>query len=113
MPREPRSIRVEAVVLRHTELGEVDRIITLFSRQRGKLRAVAKGIRRPRSRKAGHLEPFTWVSLQLARGRDLWIVTQAETVLRWIWNHMSYRRVSKDDAFLFHEYSDYLYVESI
>jgi DNA repair protein RecO (recombination protein O) len=46
----------------------------------GKLRAIAKGVRKLRSRKAGHLEPLTRTSLLLARGRDMWIVTQAETV---------------------------------
>lgn len=76
----PRTIRVEAVVLRHKDWGEADRLLWLYSRQRGKLRAVAKGARRLRSRKAGHLEPFTRVALLLARGRDLWIVTQAETI---------------------------------
>ncbi len=77
---EARSFRVEAVVLRHTDWGEADRLLSLYSRERGKLRAIAKGARKIRSRKAGHLEPFTRVSLQLARGRDLLIVTQAETV---------------------------------
>jgi DNA repair protein RecO (recombination protein O) len=72
--------RVEAVVLRHSDWGEADRLLVIFSREGGKLRAVAKGVRRLRSRKAGHLEPFTCVSLMLARGRDLWIVTQAQTV---------------------------------
>ena len=74
------TIRVEAVVLRHTDWGEADRLLSLFTREAGKLRSVAKGVRRLRSRKAGHLEPFTRVALMLARGRDLWIVTQAETV---------------------------------
>jgi DNA repair protein RecO (recombination protein O) len=76
----PRSFRVEAIILRHADWGEADRILHLYSRQYGKLRAVAKGARRPKSRKAGHIEPFTRVILQLARGRDLPIVTQAETV---------------------------------
>lgn len=80
MPSTQRSFRVEAVVLRHADWGEADRLLTLYTRERGKLRAVAKGARRIRSRKAGHLEPFTRVTLQLARGRDLPIVTQAETV---------------------------------
>lgn len=75
-----RSLKVEAVVLRHGDWGEADRLLSLFTRQQGKLRAVAKGARKVRSRKAGHLEPFTRVSLLLARGRDFWIVTQAETV---------------------------------
>lgn len=78
--RTERSIQVEAVVLRHSDWGEADRLLTLYTREAGKLRAVAKGARRLRSRKAGHLEPFTHVSLLLARGRDLWIVTQAATV---------------------------------
>lgn len=75
-----RSFRLEAIVLRHSDWGEADRLLSLYSRERGKVRAVAKGARRIRSRKAGHLEPFTRVVLQLAQGRDLPIVTQAETV---------------------------------
>ena len=74
------TLRVEAVVLRHSDWGEADRLLTLFSRERGKLRCIAKGVRRLRSRKAGHLEPFTHTALLLARGRDFWIVTQAETL---------------------------------
>jgi DNA repair protein RecO (recombination protein O) len=77
---EPRSFRVEAVVLRHADWGEADRLLTLYTRERGKVRAIAKGARKIRSRKAGHLEPFTRVTLQLARGHDLFIVTQADTV---------------------------------
>jgi len=77
---EPRSFRVEAIVLRHSDWGEADRLLTLYTRERGKVRAIAKGARRIRSRKAGHLEPFTRVALQLAKGRDLLIVTQADTL---------------------------------
>ncbi|MFN3741328.1 MAG: DNA repair protein RecO [Anaerolineales bacterium] len=75
-----RSFRLEAVVLRHLALGEADRILILFTPQQGKLRAVAKGVRKITSRKAGHLEPFTRLSLQLAEGRDLPLITQAETL---------------------------------
>jgi len=75
-----RSIRVDAVVLRHSDYGEADRMLTLYTRQLGKARAIAKGARKMASRKAGHIEPFTHVKLQLARGRDVLIVTQAETV---------------------------------
>ncbi len=77
---EQRSFRVEAIVLRHADWGEADRLLTLYTRERGKVRAIAKGARKIRSRKAGHLEPFTRVTLQLARGRDLLIVTQADTL---------------------------------
>jgi len=55
-------------------------MVVLYTRQQGKVRAIAKGARKLTSRKAGHLEPFTRVSLQLAKGRDLLIVTQAETI---------------------------------
>jgi len=75
-----RSVRVDAVVLRHSDYGEADRLLTLYTRQLGKTRAVAKGARKIASRKAGHIEPFTHVRLQLAKGRDMLIVTQADTV---------------------------------
>ena len=75
-----RSFRVSAVVLRHADWGETDRLLTLYARERGLIRAVAKGARKINSRKAGHLQPFTQVALLLAKGRGLLIVTQAETV---------------------------------
>lgn len=78
--KDQRSFRVSAVVLRHKDWGEADRLLTLYTREEGKVKAVAKGARKITSRKAGHLQPFTQVSLQLARGRDLLIITQAETV---------------------------------
>jgi DNA repair protein RecO (recombination protein O) len=74
-----RSLRVEAVVLRHSDWGEADRLLTLYTRQLGKTRAIVKGARKVTSRKAGHLEPFTHVRLQLERGRDRYIVSQADT----------------------------------
>jgi len=78
---EFRSVLVHAIVLRHSDWGEADRLVSLFTRERGKVRAVVKGARKITSRKAGHLEPFTHVKLQLARGRsDLMIVTQADTI---------------------------------
>jgi DNA repair protein RecO (recombination protein O) len=77
VPALERSLKTEAIVLRHSEMGEADRLLTLFSRDAGIIRAVAKGVRRIHSKKAGHLEPFTRVSLMLARSHELWIVTQA------------------------------------
>ncbi len=76
----PHTFTVDAVVLRHADFGEADRLLVLYARGRGKLRAVAKGVRRIRSRKAGHVEPLTAVRLFLAEGRDLAIVTQAEAL---------------------------------
>ena len=55
-------------------------MLTLYTREQGKLRAIAKGARKIRSRKAGHLEPFTHITLQLAWSRDIPIVTQVETI---------------------------------
>lgn len=77
---EFRSFRADSIVLRHSDWGEADRLLTLYTREQGKVRAIAKGARKLTSRKAGHIEPFTHVTLQLAKGRDLLIVTQAETV---------------------------------
>lgn len=79
-PRESHSYRTQAIVLGHIEFGEADRILKLFTMERGKITAIAKGVRKIRSRKAGHLEPFTRVNLFLAKGRNLDIITQAETV---------------------------------
>ena len=79
-PREIRSYRTQAIILGHIEYGEADRILKVFTFQKGKITAIAKGVRRIRSRKAGHLEPFTRVMLLLAKGRNMDIVTQAETV---------------------------------
>lgn len=73
-----RVYRTEAIVLRRINFGEADRIITVITPARGKLRLVAKGVRRPKSRKSGHLELFMRVELMLAKGRDLDVVTQAE-----------------------------------
>ena len=75
-----RVLRVEAIVLRHSDWGEADRMLGLFTLEMGKIRALAKGVRKIRSRKAGHLEPFTRVSLLLAKGRDILLITQADTV---------------------------------
>ncbi|WP_346386192.1 DNA repair protein RecO [Nocardioides sp.] len=72
--------RDEAVVLRTHKLGEADRIITLLTRHHGQVRAVAKGVRRTTSKFGSRLEPFTHVDLQLAEGRSLDIITQAETL---------------------------------
>lgn len=72
--------RDEAIVLRTQKLGEADRIITLLTRSHGRVRAVAKGVRRTTSRFGSRLEPFSHVDVQLAEGRSLDVVTQAETL---------------------------------
>lgn len=75
-----RVLRLEAVVLRHSDWGEADRLLWLYTLELGKIRAIAKGVRKIRSRKAGHLEPFTRASLLLAKGRDILLITQAEAL---------------------------------
>lgn len=72
--------RDEAVVLRTHKLGEADRIVTMLSKSRGKLRAVAKGVRRTSSKFGARLEPFMLVDVQLHEGRSLDTVTQAVTL---------------------------------
>ncbi|KGM15512.1 DNA recombination protein RecO, partial [Actinotalea fermentans ATCC 43279 = JCM 9966 = DSM 3133] len=72
--------RDEAIVLRTHKLGEADRIVTLLTRANGKVRAVAKGVRRTSSRFGSRLEPFMVVDAQLYTGRNLDIVTQVETL---------------------------------
>ena len=72
--------RDSGVVLRVTKLGEADRIVTVLTRRTGRVRAVAKGVRRTKSKFGGRLEPFSHVDLQLYAGRNLDIVTQAVTL---------------------------------
>ncbi len=74
------NYREQGIVLRTHKLGETDRILTLFTQGRGKVRAVAKGVRRPGSRFGGRLEPFSHVDLLLYEGRSLDVVTQAELI---------------------------------
>jgi len=76
-----RSIRVQALVLHHTNYGEADRFLRLLTAERGKISALARGVRRMNSRKAGHLEPFTLISAQLSKGHGSeWIVDQVSTM---------------------------------
>ena len=74
------TYRDDAIVLRTHKLGEADRIITMLSRRHGKVRAVAKGVRRTSSKFGARLEPFSHIDLQFATGRTLDIVTQVESL---------------------------------
>lgn len=77
------TYRDEGVVLRTVKLGETDRIVTLLTRSHGRVRAVAKGVRRPGSRFGARLEPTGHVALQCYRGRELDVVTQVEALDVW------------------------------
>ena len=72
--------RDDGIVLRTQKLGEADRIITILGRTSGRIRAVAKGVRRTKSRFGARLEPFTHVDLMLHAGRSLDVITQAEVI---------------------------------
>ncbi|GAA3022231.1 DNA repair protein RecO [Microbacterium dextranolyticum] len=74
------TYRDEVVVLRTHKLGEADRIVTMLSRRHGKVRAVAKGVRRTSSKFGARLEPFMVADVQLYQGRTLDIVQQAESL---------------------------------
>ncbi len=79
MPK-PRVYKTEAVVLKHTLLGDADKILTLYTPHLGKVRAVAKGARRAKSRLAGHIEPLTRSAMLLSQGQNLDVVSQSETI---------------------------------
>ena len=74
------NYRDDAIVLRTYKLAEADRIVHLLSRNHGKIKAVAKGVRRTKSRFGGRLEPFMQIDIQLYHGRNLDTVTQVETI---------------------------------
>jgi DNA repair protein RecO (recombination protein O) len=77
----PGSFKIEAVVLRSIRYGEADRVLHLYTRDRGRLGAIAKGVRRVRSRLGGRLDPLRRVRLVLHEGRgELCTVSQADTV---------------------------------
>jgi DNA repair protein RecO (recombination protein O) len=80
MPQPPRVYKTPAIVLRNRKLGDTDKILTLYTANLGKIDAVAKGVRKTKSRLAGHVEPLTQAMFMLAQGKSLDIVTQVETV---------------------------------
>lgn len=76
----PREYQTEAVIIWKTKLGEADRILTLYTPGLGKVRAVAKGVRRPRSKLAGHLELLTHSLVSLARGKNLDVIIGSQAI---------------------------------
>lgn len=105
-----RTYRTQGIVIKRTNFGEADRLLTVFTQHYGKLKLIAKGIRRLNSRKKGHLELFSQARLFIAKGKNLDIVTEAETI-----NNFSLLR--KDlplvqTAYLFSELTDQLTAEN-
>jgi DNA repair protein RecO (recombination protein O) len=84
---ERRLYVTDAIVLSRFDYGEADRILTLLTPELGKIKAIAKGIRRPKSRIGGSLEPLAELRLQLARGRTFDVVTQVTMLHSWLGLH--------------------------
>ncbi len=80
----PRLYKTQAVVLSRFALGEADRVLTLLAPDEGRIKVIAKGVRRPRSRLRGSLEPFAELQLVLARGRTFDVVTQVSIDHAWL-----------------------------
>mgnify|MGYP001036699745 CR=1 FL=1 len=79
MPKD-RSRRTDAIILRRSDFGEADRLLTLYTREFGKISALAKGARKPQSRKTGHVELFMRTNFLIASGRNIDIITQADMI---------------------------------
>jgi DNA repair protein RecO (recombination protein O) len=80
----PRRYVTDAIVLSRFDLGEADRVLTLITPEHGKLKAIAKGVRRPTSRLGGSLEPFAELTVALARGRTFDVVTEVRVGHAWL-----------------------------
>src|SRR3990167_6280314 len=72
-------LRTEGIILSRRNFGEADRILTIYTRDYGKISAIGKGVRRPRSKKAGHVELGSWCKIFAARGKNLDLLTEVET----------------------------------
>ena len=77
---KPRNYQTEAIIIKKIKLGEAGRILTLYTPHLGKMQAVAKGVRRPSSKMAGHLELLTHSLVSLARGRNIDTITGSQTI---------------------------------
>lgn len=75
-----RTYKIEGIILKRTNLGEAERLVSVFSKQHGKIRVRAPGVRKIISRKAAHLELFNHSLLMLVQGKNLDIITEAETI---------------------------------
>ena len=90
-----RTYKTQGVVLKQTPMGEADRVLSIFTPDMGKVRAVARGVRRTKSRLAGHLEPLSHVSVSVSRGRTLDAISEAETIHSFRAVREDLRRVSE------------------
>lgn len=79
-PNMSKTFKTEGIILKRSNYGEADRILTIFTKHYGKIKVIAKGVRRISSRKGGNVEAFNQVSLFLVQGKNLDLVTEAEVV---------------------------------
>ena len=93
-----RSRRVTGIVLKRSNFGEADKIVTIFTKEEGKIKVLAKGIRRLKSHRAPHLELFNLVELVLHNGKTFSTVTEAKTVA----DHSVLKANLKITGFLFY-----------
>ncbi len=87
--------KTEGVILSRRNFGEADRLITIYTRDFGKVTVIAKGVRRPRSRKAGHLELGSWCKLFIAKGKNLDILTEVEIKKAFGIDNFTYAKANK------------------
>ncbi|MCJ7709420.1 MAG: DNA repair protein RecO, partial [Chloroflexi bacterium] len=80
----PRRYVTDGIVLSRFDLGEADRVLTMITPGHGKIRIIAKGVRRPTSRLGGSLEPFAELNVGLARGRTFDVVTEVRVGHAWL-----------------------------
>jgi DNA repair protein RecO (recombination protein O) len=95
MARPPRVYQTPAIVLRQRKLGDADKVVTLYGANVGKVDVVAKGVRRTTSKLAGHVEPLNHGSFVLAHGRNLDVLTQAQTIESFQPLHQDLDRLSR------------------
>ena len=91
---KPRAYTSEGIVIARRNFGEADRILVLYTKNFGKVSLIAKGIRRPKSKKRGHVEVFNKIKFQAARGRGLGMITEAEVIEDFAEIRKSLRRIS-------------------
>lgn len=105
-----KSYKVEGIVLKRINIGEADKIITIFTKQKGKIVCLAKGIRRISSRRAACLELFNCVSVYIVKGKNLDLLAEAETVSCFNGKNNCFPQVAK--AYYLAELIDKLTVEN-
>lgn len=74
----PRAYKTEGIILKRTNYGEADRILTVLTKHRGKIKILAKGVRRIKSRRGPNVELFNWVVLFLHKGKNFDLLSEAE-----------------------------------